>query len=108
LVDWCAGLEILIKMLSYCEDPSKKGKIVKASEDVFLNKYYWIVESNKMLKYDLLMLMLHYYIASVKWPTFLPFLSNYQKTMVRELSGINLRSKPKQFTKFVYFLSVLL
>lgn len=73
-----------------------------------MSKYYWLVESHKVLKHDLLQLMLNYYMASIKWPTFLPLLNKYQRTVIFELAGASFRGRPEQLSQYVYYLGVLL
>ena len=68
LEEWASGMDILIKMMDYCQNNKMKNKIMEVSEHMMVGMGFNKIQQNKILKYDILILLLDYYIACVKWP----------------------------------------
>lgn len=107
LREWASGMEILIKMLDYCSNIQAKIKIIEVSQMCMVGMGFDKLQQNKILKHDILLLLLDYYIASFKWPAVATFQAKPIKYMLYQLFSLNWSSKTVEYMKYVGFMNVL-
>jgi hypothetical protein len=95
-------------MLNYCQNPENKARIVFFSERAQVEAGFGKIASNKMVKYDILMLILDYYIAAAKWPCIQPNSKANFRDLFGQLSTLNWKQSPDEFIKYLVFMNSLI